>query len=100
MELSDELLTENTLRAYQKNKLYEVLGNVHWQDGKIDLATDSYEKSLSLGVDLESQRAQWVKLDAMQRPREQAQPLMKYLLGQLQKKSHKVAPRRFQVSPR
>ena len=85
LELSQTLLDENTLRPYQKNKLYEVLGNNHWQSGKIELALEAFQKSLALGVDLESQRAQWVKLDAMKRPPEQANQLMRYLLGKLKK---------------
>ena len=84
-ELSAKLLDENTLRPYQQNKLYEVLGNAHWEAGQSGLAIESFQKSLEMGVDLESQRAQWVKLDALKRPTDQAQQLMKYLLGKLKK---------------
>ena len=84
-ELSDKLLKENTLRPYQKNRLYEVLGNAHWEAGKLDLATVAFQNSLALGVDLESQRAQWVKLDALKRPAEQSDKLMLYLFGRLKK---------------
>jgi tetratricopeptide (TPR) repeat protein len=83
LKLSGVLLEEQTLRPYQKNRLYEQLGNVYWNQGKAEEATKAFKKSLELGVDLKSQRAQWIKLDAMQRPLEQAKPLMRYLAGKM-----------------
>lgn len=83
LKLSGALLEEQTLRAYQKNRLYEQLGNVYWNQGKTEEATNAFKTSFELGVDLKSQRAQWIKLDAMQRPLEQAKPLMNYLAGKM-----------------
>jgi tetratricopeptide (TPR) repeat protein len=83
LKLSGVLLEEQTLRPYQKNRLYEQLGNVYWNQGKTEEATKAFKTSFELGVDLKSQRAQWIKLDAMQRPLEQAQPLMRYLAGKM-----------------
>ncbi len=85
LELSNALFQENTLLPYQKNKLYEVLGNTHWQTGEVKLAIEAFEKALELGVALDSQRAQWVKLDAIKRPADQANQLMDYLLGKLKR---------------
>ena len=86
LTLSDTLIEERTLRPYQKNRLYEQLGNVYWNQGKVEKATQAFKTSLELGVDLQSQRAQWIKLDAMQRPLDQAKPLMRYLGGKMKQK--------------
>jgi len=84
-KMSQALLEENSLRAYQKNKLYEQLGNVYWNRANLEEAAQAFQKALDLGVDLTSQRTQWVKLNAIKRPAEQSQTLMRYFTGKLSK---------------
>lgn len=61
----------------------QTLADLAWRSGDLAEAARGYEEVLALHLSEDSDRLQTVKLEALERPPEVAEPLMRYLTGDL-----------------
>ncbi len=82
-ELARKLLDSGELRPYRATGLRERLGQLDWREGRLDDARESFREALEQPSDLASERLQWVRLWALERPEEERQFLAEFLRGEV-----------------
>lgn len=86
LTLGQTLLSENSLRPYQRNRLFESMGNLYWRDGKHLQAKKFLSDALETGVDLKSRRKQWVMLNALDSAAADSSGMREYLSRKMKTK--------------
>ena len=73
------LLAEGGLSRYQRAKLLELQGNERWRAHKTQEAREAFEEVQQIRMDPNSRRLQWVRLWALDQPRELSTFIQRYL---------------------
>jgi tetratricopeptide (TPR) repeat protein len=85
VELTDELLAEPSLSPRQKVDLYEDRGERAWKRGELDEARRMFEAALDVQESLASERLNWVRLWALDRPGPERELLRRFLSNDMPK---------------